>query len=97
MKHHRITSRQAQYSRRLPLPTWPAFGWAIFLSEIALTEIMLNMSEVDDEVVDHLIGRLLDEAKDMFDDDATSEEVLVAFGRATQALALLINKTGTVH
>ena len=84
-------------SRRLPLPTWPAFGWAIFLSEIALTEIMLNMSEVDDEVVDHLIGRLLDEAKDMIDDDATSEEILVAFGRATQALALLINKTGTVH
>lgn len=62
-----------------------------------MTEIMLNMSEVDDEVVDHLIGRLLDEAKDMIDDDATSEEILVAFGRATQALALLINKTGTVH
>lgn len=55
------------------------------------------MSEVDDEVVDHLIGRLMDEAKDMIDDDATSEEILVAFGRATQALALLINKTGTVH
>jgi hypothetical protein len=58
---------------------------------------MIDMSKVDEGVVEHLIERLVEEVEDMFDDNASQEEVLIALGRMAQAVADSIDGMKTRH
>ena len=84
-------------SRRLPLPTWPAFGWAIFLTGCTMkTKLMIDMSQVDEQAVGYALEYLLETVDEMRAEDLTLQEALLALGQAAAVIAEKVTSE-TVH
>jgi len=85
-------------SRRLPLPTWPAFGWAISLTGDNMKRTLaIDMTDVNEATVESALDYLLESVWEMLEEDVSATEALLALGQAAVIVADKMGDGGRVH